>query len=350
MESKKTEANELRRMDNHSLDSVDLAKFLGSVLIFAMHCSALSSYNNAGFVLELLARWGVPFFFVSSAYFLFRKGAGGNLTRKHVLRYVSRIGMLYLCWMIFNLPSIFYIRLWKRDLTSVNTWLVFLKNSVLSSTFHGSWFLASCIFSACFVSLLGKRFSSKTIILLTFPFYLLCVFTSVYRGVMPRKATEILGFLAFPLNIFNGCFYFALGKYISENERQITRIITKKKARMLSVAFYFVFLLEICISKHFKIFGTTDAAFMNAGLACALFLFCVQTKIHIKNGMLLRKLSIIIYCCQGNVLLFNTLCKKILGVHSLIAFMMSCGVVAVISGIILYAQKKSQWKWVHYLT
>lgn len=350
MEAKKTEANEIRHIENRSLDSVDLAKFLGSVFIFAMHCSALSSYGHAGFVLELLARWGVPFFFVSSAYFLFRKCTGGNLSREQMLRYVCRIGMLYLCWMIFNLPSIFFIRLWKRDLTSVNTWLVFLKNSVLTSTFHGSWFLASCMFSAWFVYLLSKRFRSKTIILFTFPFYLLCVLTSVYKDVMPKEAMKVLGFLAFPLNIFNGCFYFALGKYISENEHKITSIFTKKKARMLFIVLYFIFISEIFISKHFGIFGMTDMAFTSAGVACALFLFCLQTNIHIKNSKLLRKLSIIIYCCQGNVLLFNTLCKKILGGRSLIAFLLSCGVVAAISSIVLYVQKKRQWKWVNYLT
>ena len=65
---------------------------------------------------------------------------------------------------------------------------------------------------------------------------------------------------------------------------------------------------------------------------------------------MLRKLSIIIYCCQGNVLVFNNLCKKVFDGHSIIAFLLSCIVVAALSYIVLTVQKKSQWKWAKYLT
>ena len=333
-----------------SFDSIDIAKFFGSILIFAMHCTVLGEYRIAQKALEIMARWGVPFFFISSAYLLFRKSEGGNIERKHLLHYLFRIGMLYLCWMIFNIPSIYIIRLYQKDLTSISTWLTFVKNSVVSSTFTGSWYLVSCIFSACLVYWLSKRFHTKTILLFTLPLYLLCVLTSVYKGVMPEQVANILGFLCFPLNIFNGCFYFALGKYISENESKLKEYLTKTKALILFLAFYLVYVIELLVAKHFNIFASTDVAFSTVALSCALFLFCLQSKIKINNSVLLRKLSIIIYCCQSNGLIFNSLCRKLLGGHSLIAFIMSCIVVAAISIIILIAQKKTQWKWVNYLT
>ena len=333
-----------------SFDSIDIAKFIGSILIFAMHCSALGNYKYAQFTLEIVARWGVPFFFISSAYFLFRKSVGGNIERKHLLHYLFRIGTLYLCWMIFNLPSIFIVRLYQKDLLAISTWLIFVKNSVLSSTFTGSWYLMSSMFSACLVYWLSKRFHTKTILLFTLPLYLLCVLTSVYKGVLPEQVTNILSFLCFPLNIFNGCFYFALGKCIYENEVQIKLYLTKYKALMLFLTFYLLYVIEILVTKHFNVFDTTDVAFSTVALSCFLFLLCLQSKLRIKNNVLLRKLSTIIYCCQGNVLIFNGLCKKILGVHSLIAFMMSCIVVASISIIVFTVQKKGQWKWANYLT
>ena len=333
-----------------AFDSIDIAKFLGSVLIFAMHGTALRDYRIAQSALEIMARWGVPFFFISSAYFLFRKSVGGNIERKNLLHYLFRIGMLYLYWMIFNLPSIYIRLLYQKDLTDISTWLIFFKHSILSETFTGSWYLTSCIFSACIVYWLSKRFQTKAILIITLPLYLICALTSVYRGVLPKQVASILAFFCFPLNIFNGCFYFALGKYIFENESQIKKCLTKSRALMLFFVFYLVYVIEIFVAKHFNIFAYTDVAFSSVALSCVLFLFCLQSKIKINNSIVLRKLSIIIYCCQGNVLIFNHLCKRMLGGHSLIAFMMSCVVVTIISIIVFFAQEKSQWKWVHYLT
>lgn len=335
---------------NHSLDSVDIAKFVGSILIFAMHCTALVDYKITQNLLEIISHWGVPFFFVSSSYFLHKKYAGGNIERKHLLHYLSRIGMLYLYWMIFNLPSIYIIHFYQKDLSSVNTWLDFFKCFFLSSTFTGSWYLVSCIFSACFIYWLSKRLKTKMILLLTLPFYLLCVFTSVYKGILPVQLYNIFYELCFPLNIFNGCFCFALGKYISENEYMLTKYLAKKRALFLFVLSYLLFVIEILFTMHFNVFGSTSVAFSTALLSYALFLICLETKISIKNNILLRKLSIIIYCCQSNVLIFNSFCKKILGGHSFIAFILSCIVVAIISQIIIIVQKKSQRKWVNYLT
>ena len=45
-----------------SYDCIDLAKFVGSILIFSMHCNALGDIRFGSFVLEIAARWGVPFF------------------------------------------------------------------------------------------------------------------------------------------------------------------------------------------------------------------------------------------------------------------------------------------------
>ena len=50
-------------------DTIDLLKFLGSIMIFTMHISAFRDCGQLVFVWEILSRWAVPFFFVTSAYF-----------------------------------------------------------------------------------------------------------------------------------------------------------------------------------------------------------------------------------------------------------------------------------------
>lgn len=333
-----------------SLASIDVAKFIGSVLIFAMHCNVLENNANASLALEILSRWGVPFFFISSSYFLFSKGTEGNITKEHLRRYVFRVGMLYVLWGIFNLPSIYVMRLYQNDVARAGTWLEFIKNSILSSTFTGSWYLLSSIFSAWLVFSLSKRFKTKTLLIITSIPYVLCALSSVYYGVLPSQVSSILSFLCFPLNVFNGCFYFSIGKMISEKESELTRFFTHTRSVLLSLVFYLVYALELAMAKHFNVFGSTDVAFSTVALSSALFFFCIQVKKDMKCSLLLRKLSTIIYCCQGNVLIFNSLCKLLLGGHSILAFILSCLVVAAICIIALSLQKRTHWKWAKYLT
>lgn len=333
-----------------TFDSIDLAKFIASIFVFAMHCNVLSDYTKISMIPELLARWGVPFFFICSAYFLFSKSVNGNISKDILNRYIYRIGMLYVVWLVYNIPNVIYQRLWSKDLSSISTWLIFIKNSVLSSTFIGSWYLTSSIFSAWFVYTLSKKLPTKSVMGITFVFYLLSVFTSAYDGLLPSSLSNTLKFLCFPLNIFNGCFYFSLGKYIAENKLPFLVKYDKRYALAGFIVFYLLFIVEIGLTKYYKICGGTEVAFCTVLLAVSLFLFCLQTNIKISNSIMLRKMSTIIYCSQGNVLLLNGICKKILKIPSVLAFLISSFAIAVICVLVFYIQKNKKWKWTKYLT
>lgn len=334
-----------------SLESIDLAKFVASILIFSMHCDLLSDYKFASIIPQLLARWGVPFFFICSSYFLFRKSVGLlNIDDDVIRKYILRIFLLYTVWFIYNIPNFVYMRLYQQDILSIITWLILFKNSILSSTFTASWYLSSSIFSAWLIFALSKKFHTKDLIMITFIPYLICVTTSVYKGILPYSLRNIFDFLCFPLNIFNGCFYFSIGKYIAENEKQIINKINKKQALMGFAIFHLLFFAEIFISKYFKINGETDVGFFTIFISASLFLFCLQTNIKVKNSLLLRKLSTIIYCSQANVLLVNGFLKQILHISSILSFIASALIMVMICITVIYIQNKLAWKWTKYLT
>ena len=332
-----------------SFDLIDLAKFVASILIFSMHCNALGDFHFGGLVSEIIARWGVPFFFISSSFFLFSKSVNGQLEKSTLLRFIKRIALLYFTWLVINLPSVVYNKLSYADLLSINGWLITLKGCLLSSIFTGSWYLLSTIFSAFLIFMLSKKFKTKTVLFITSITYIICVLTSVYHGILPSNIAKIFGFLHFPLNIFNGCFYFAVGKYIAENKERLLNIFSKAKCIILFFVFYAFYFAELFMAWRFNVFGTTDVSFSIIGVSFFLFLFCIQTPIKIKNGLLLRKLSTIIYCCQGNVLLINLLCKERIG-SLFLTYLLSASIAAVICAIVILLQRKSHWKWVKYLT
>ena len=71
---------------NRANSTIDIVKFIGSIIIFSMHCNALSDYPNMPLVLELMARWGVPFYFTCSAFLLFRDRVNGTVEKELIVK------------------------------------------------------------------------------------------------------------------------------------------------------------------------------------------------------------------------------------------------------------------------
>ena len=328
-----------------SLAGIDLTKFIASILIFTMHCRVFSKF----LLFELLARWGVPFFFICSAYFLFNKEKKGQF-KEAVRKYIHRIGVLYIVWMVYNLPSIYLSRIYLKDWSVLSTWLTFVRNTLLSSTFIGSWYLLSSIFSAFFLYILSKKFKTKVVLGICFCFYILCVASSVYHNFFPSFSKIVATFFGFPLNIFSGVFFFAIGKYIAENKRKVVNVFTQKRALFCFVVFYLLYLLEIGVVRHYHLYTTSDFAFSSILVGLFIFLFCMQSKIHIKNSIVLRKLSIIIFCAQGNVLSVNDFCLKTLGWTRMSSYLVAVCMMILICALVLYIQKRKHWKWADSLT
>ena len=197
---------------------------------------------------------------------------------------------------------------------------------------------------------LSRKLKTKAVLGITSLLYLLCVLTSAYCGVLPAVVSDVLSFLCFPLTIFNGCFYFALGKYIVENEQAILKKANQKRALIGMIVFFVIFILEIILTTRLNILDSTDVAFTTAAVSLFLFLFLLQSAVKVKNALLLRKFSTIIYCCQGNVLLVNGFLKKIFNVPSILAFLLSSLVVAAICLVVIFLQKRTKWTWTKYLT
>ena len=93
----KTETNKERILEKkHRYDSVDLMKFIGSIMIFTMHLNAFNDYEIVSFIFRKMTQWGVPFFFVTSSFFLFSKSENGNISKNILTKYIKRILFLYL--------------------------------------------------------------------------------------------------------------------------------------------------------------------------------------------------------------------------------------------------------------
>ncbi len=326
-----------------SYDAIDLAKFIGAFLVLTVHC-------DIGPLTTVLVRWAVPFFFICSAYLLFGKSKNGNIDSATLKRYVIRIAALYGLWFIFNLPSVFYNFFFRKDIGDMSIWLNFLKSAVLGSTFLGSWYLASSIVSAGFIYLLSKKLCTKAVLAVSSVFYLACIMISCYCGLLPAAVQGFLWNWGFPQCIFQGFLFFAIGKYISENKEAILAKISKNKALFGFVAFFLLFLLELFFTAKFEISNGSEASFATPFMAIFLFLFCIQSEFKCKHSRLLRKLSIIIYCCHSIIIDMNWVTRRAFGLSAYTNYFLSIAAVAAVCAVVLFVQKKFKWKWTEYLT
>ena len=70
--------------DNNQYDSVDIVKFVFSILVIGIHTSPFSFniWLDRGF--GIVTRLCVPFFFTTSAFFLFKNGGVQKIYKKNI--------------------------------------------------------------------------------------------------------------------------------------------------------------------------------------------------------------------------------------------------------------------------
>ncbi len=332
-------------------DALDLMKFIVSIMIVAMHSKALSGAGAAVqfWLCQIPARIGVPFFFITSAFLLFSKHPEPNsrLEKKAFCHFVRRIASLYGFWFCVNLPWIFYVRIFEKGLT-LHTLGSFVKQALFSSTFKGSWYLMSTIFSACFVYWLGKRLTTTKLLIVSFLIYAFCIATSAYSGLLNTQFFQaVKTIFVFPPNsILAGVFYFTLGKWIAEHQDALFRIPRKWDLGLIFL-FSIIAYVEIYLLKSANVLGETDCFVSLIPLSIFLFLFLCTSHVQIPRCATLRKASTIIYCLHGMCIPAVGFLSTALGFQDyfLIRFLMIITICLLATFVILKLEKLPAFRW-----
>ena len=148
---------------------------------------------------------------------------------------------------------------------------------------------------------------------------------------MPTQVAALLGYLCFPLNIFGGFFYFSLGLYFAKHQELVSRIKTK-----------------YCIV--IMLYGMSDQAFSIIPLSLSIFIIGIRSSIKIKNAKELRKMSTIVYCAQGNILLAKNAISKFIGIRSSVTLFICCVFMMSFVIEVVFLLQKKHIRWAKYLT
>ncbi len=130
-------------------------KFVFSIIVIGIHTQPFS-YN---FILDnaygLVSRVAVPFFFLSSSYFLFLKYDFESIDSRVINDFIKRIFLLYLVWTVIYFPIAFnnYLR---SELNFVDWIRVYVFNFFVNGSFTHLWFLPNMIVGLILTVLLLK--------------------------------------------------------------------------------------------------------------------------------------------------------------------------------------------------
>lgn len=143
-------------------NNVDFAKVCMAVMVVALHtgvycCFANDLFNQVGKALVDLA---VPFFFIASGFFLWRKIADATLNEKvdRITKWGKHIFMLYCIWSLVYLPYAIYGFV-RDDLSLFSSIALYVRNFIFVGENFWSWplwYLLAMIVAAVIIFLLVK--------------------------------------------------------------------------------------------------------------------------------------------------------------------------------------------------
>lgn len=290
------------KRNNHA---IDIMKYVCAILVILVHASTILSFPPVFryIIVNVLSRIAVPFFFLSSAYFLAK-----NLQTRgmpYFKNYIWSFCKNYIFWSILYMPIGI---LWLQD-NMMLEWYLYPFALLIAVFYIGMyyplWYLPAFISAIFVVYIWQKHFRLQWLLLLSF--VLLCFGAlETYYGVLPDGPLltifkmYIKHFITTRNFLFFALFYVTCGFIIARHNIMLKMQV----ARVLSIIFFLCLLIEAYFLTQ------TEALDFNILLFAAPFTFCIfsylhKVSVHMNiNFKNLRILSEHYYYLHGFVLVF----------------------------------------------
>lgn len=275
-------------------NALDLVKFLMALCVIAIHTSLVKEpillpYSRG---IEALVRMAVPFFFMTSGYFLFSKLRDISAQEKceKIDRYILRMIRLYILWNVVYLPITIYGYGHRETPLSIAI-ISFLRGFVLYGEQHMSWqlwYLLSTVYSMIAIRIMiGLHWKEYQVLLAAILVYCGSIVIRVLTNNMDcfsgrfLLAVKGLNWLFPNGRIFTGILYLAMGMYIANHPK-------------LQDLPWYLTLAAALPAFAFTVYRENE--FAKQILYISFFLFVLSVRIPGKNGFLaLRRASTITY-------------------------------------------------------
>lgn len=123
---------------NHNLDIIDVAKFFMAILVMTIHINTGLTIGKHDFISNGIARIAVPFYFITSGFFYFKKKE--SLLIYTLINTLKRISFLFIGWTAVYGIYFFFSEYIYSDKPIINE-LLFLKRHIFLNPYAHLWYL-----------------------------------------------------------------------------------------------------------------------------------------------------------------------------------------------------------------
>ena len=312
---------------------LDYFKFIAAFLVIAIHTSPLATFTETGdFIFtRIIARVAVPFYFMTSGFFLVSRYACNT---DKLRAFLKKMAVIYGISILVYIPLNVYNRYFSMEHLLPNL----MKDIFFDGTMYHLWYLPASMFGAVIAWILVRKTGFYKALGITILLYLVGVFGDIYYGVVSNIPTiQIIYNYMFEIFDYtrNGLFFapvfFVMSGMIAD---KVDRISRKKCIVGLSVSILLM-LAEGMVLHVFDLQRHDSMYFML--LPCMYFLFNLLIQLKRQRKEMLRTMALIIYIIHPMVIVAVRLMAKILRSqtllveNSLIHYLAVCIVSVVIS-------------------
>lgn len=293
---------------NRNYTGIDYVRFIASLLIIAIHTSPLASFSETGdFILtRIVARVAVPFFFMTSGFFLISRYAYDN---SKLWRFIKRNALIYGAAMLIYIPVNIYNGYFRMDHLLPNI----IKDIVFDGTLYHLWYLPASIVGAAIAWCLVRKFGYQTALSVTAILYVIGLFGDSYYG-LSEKIGILGGFynLIFQISdhtrngIFFAPVFFVLGGLIADDRQ---KVVLRKSICGFVISLVLLFIEALTL--HFCNLQRHDSMYIFL-LPCMYFFFQIILHFKGKRIVWLRTSSLIIYVIHPMMIVAVRLFAKLL--------------------------------------
>ena len=144
-------------------NSIDLAKFICAIMVVSIHVAPFGKAESESilsllnyFFQQYISRLAVPFFFVCSGFFLFKKTSWECYSLEPAKKYVKRIFRLYILWTIIYAPLRIGSIL-KDPKGIVYASIVCCRDIIFTGSYSHLWYFPALIFAVLLISFLTYK-------------------------------------------------------------------------------------------------------------------------------------------------------------------------------------------------
>ena len=292
---------------------LDRFRLAGALLVVAIHTSPLTFLSAEAdfFLTRILARVAVPFFLMVTGQFVLpRILESGVRAKRRLLRYLVRMGALYLACILLYLPLGIYAGHYK-ELTASR----FLQMLIWDGTFYHLWYFPACMLGMVLLYLLSRRLAPRPMTLICGALYLLGLSGDSYYGLTqylpPLRGLCDLGFSVWSYTrngLFLAPLFLLMGAYIGslpkENPAMSTPALTIGLALSLSGMTGEAFLLRYLDSlRH-------DSMYLLL-VPVMYFLYSLLLRLNCPPCPRLRRISTLVYILHPAVIVAVRICARL---------------------------------------